>query len=308
MFREFLKGILIFTLVSGLAIVGPIAQSIDQTERIRVEVDAVNVLVTVNDKTTGEFIKSLDQSHFRVLEDGEEQRITNFSKQTNLPLTIALCVDTSSSVKLKLKFEKEAALDFLFTIMRPTDRALLAEFDTGVTLLHDFTSNPNDLAEEIKSLRAGGGTSLYDAIYLIAEQKMLYETGRRTLVVLSDGSDLTSTHTFEDALRMAQKAEAAIYALSTTRFGADIDHAGDNALKQLTTATGGRVFFPFSTAQLSKSFREIEEELRSQYNITYEPTRKVRDGTFRKLDVKVDWDNIEVRHRKGYFADPPDLH
>jgi len=274
----------------------------EMDDRIRVEVEAVNVLVTVIDSKDGKFIKDLNLEDFQVSEDGVPQQITNFSRQTGLPLTIAMCVDTSSSVKLKLEFEKEAALDFLFTIMRPTDRALLAEFDTGVTLLHDFTSNPNDLAEEIKNLRAGGGTSLYDAITLISEEKLLYETGRRVMVILSDGSDLTSTHTYDDALQMAQKAEATIYALSTTRFGADVDHEGDNALKQLTENTGGRVFFPFSAAQLSKSFREIEEELRSQYNIAYVPTNRKKDGTYREVTVKVNRGDLKVRHRKGYFA------
>ena len=271
-------------------------------ERITVEVDAVNVLVSVVDDQTGRFVTDLDISKFRVFEDDVEQEITNFSQQTNLPLTIAMCVDTSSSVKLKLKFEKSAALDFLHTVMRPTDRALLAEFDTGVTLLHDFTSNPNDLAEEIKNLKAGGGTSLYDAIYLVTEQKLLYESGRKTMIILSDGADLTSVHTFEDAMRMAQISEAAIYAVSTTRFGADIDHEGDNALKQLTESTGGRAFFPFSTNGLTESFTRINEELRSQYNLAYKPKNIRRDGTFRKIEVKIDHSDIRMRHRKGYYA------
>ena len=243
-------------------------------DRIRVQVEAVNVLVTVNGKNDGKFINDLEKSDFDVYENGIRQTITNFSRQTNLPLTIAMCVDTSSSVKVKLDFEKEAALDFLFTVMRPNDRALLAEFDTGVTLLHDYTSNPNDLAGEIKNLRAGGGTSLYDAVYLVSEEKMLHEKGRRTMVILSDGSDLTSTHTFEEALQMAQRAEIAIYAVSTTRFGADVDHEGDNALKQLAEATGGRVFFPYSSTDFAKAFSAIEQELRSQYNLAYVPIDK----------------------------------
>ena len=271
-------------------------------DRIRVRVEAVNVLVTVNDEDSGRFIKNLARSDFEVLENGVLQTITNFSQETNLPLTIALCVDTSASVKVKLDFEKEASLDFLFTVMRPNDRALLAEFDTGVTLLHDYTPNPNDLAEEIKNLRAGGGTSLYDAVYLISEQKMLHETGRRTMIILSDGSDLTSSHTFDDALQMAQKAEIAIYAVSTTRFGADIDHEGDNALKQLAEATGGRVFFPYSSTDFAKSFSAIEQELRSQYNLAYVPTDKARDGTFREITVKVRRGGVTVHHRKGYYA------
>jgi len=279
-----------------------LAQRRESEERITVEVDAVNVLISTTDKKTGNFITDLDRSRFKVYEDGIRQEITNFSKQTNLPLTIAMCVDTSSSVKLKLKFEKAAALDFLYTVMRPTDRALLAEFDTGVTLLHDFTSNPNDLVEEIKLLKAGGGTSLYDAIYLVTEQKLLYEKGRKALVILSDGADLTSVHSFEDALRMTQLSEAAIYAVSTTRFGAEIDHEGDNALKQLADSTGGRVYFPYSTSELSKSFTKIEQELRSQYNLAYKPRNTRKDGTFRGIKVEVDRDDITVRHRKGYYA------
>ena len=277
-------------------------QDEEAQDPIRVEVDAVNILVTVNDKDTGAFVTNLAPRDFSIYENGVRQRISNFSKQTNLPLTIALCVDSSSSVKLKLEFEKEAATDFLFAVLRPTDRALLVEFDTGVTLLHDFTSNPNDLLHEINSLRAGGGTSLYDAVYLVTEQKMLEEKGRKTLVILSDGSDLTSKRSFEEALQMAYKSEATIYAISTTRFGAEIDHKGDKLLKRLTESTGGTVFFPHSSNRLGPAFNTINEELRSQYNVAYVPKNKTKDGTFRKLEVKVRRDNIRVRHRKGYFA------
>ncbi len=268
----------------------------------RVEVEAVNVLVAVHDEKTGLFVTSLTVDDFEIYEDGARQEITNFSQQTGLPLTIALCVDTSASVKLKLGFEKEAAIDFLFSVVRPIDQALLLEFDTGVTLLHDFTSNPNDLVREIESLKAGGGTSLYDAVYLVSEQKMMQESGRKALVILSDGADLTSTHTFEDALRMAYRSEVAVYAISTTRFGADIDHEGDNALKQLTETTGGKAFFPFSTSQLGKAFSSIDQELRSQYNLAYVPTNRRPNGTLRKIRVKVVRKNVRLRYRKGYFA------
>ena len=268
----------------------------------RVEVEAVNVLVAVHNKKTGKFVTDLTAEDFEVYEDGVIQEITNFSQETELPLAIALCIDTSSSVKLKLAFEKEAAIDFLFSVVRPIDQALLLEFDTGVTLLHDFTSNPNDLVRGIESLKAGGGTSLYDAVYLISEQKMMYATGRKTVVVLSDGADLTSRHTFEDALRMAYLSEVAVYAISTTRFGADIDREGDNALKQLTEKTGGKAFFPFSNAQLNKAFKNIDQELRSQYNLAYVPTNGRRDGILRQIKVKVARKNSRIRHRKGYFA------
>ncbi len=268
----------------------------------RVEVDAVNVLAAVHDNETREFVTDLTKEDFQIYEDGVLQTITNFTQQTDLPLTIALCMDTSSSVRLKLDFEKEAATDFLYAVMRPSDRAMLVEFDTGVTLLHDFTSNPNDLVREINLLKAGGGTSLYDAVYLVAEQKMLNEPGRKTVVILSDGADLTSKHSFEEMLRMAYKAEITVYAISTTRFGADIDHEGDNALKQLTEVTGGTAFFPYSTDRLASAFQEVDQELRSQYNLTYVPTNKDRDGTFREIKVKVNRDGVRLRHRKGYFA------
>lgn len=277
----------------------------EQEESIRVEVEAVNILVTVHDKKTRKFITDLEINDFLVQEEGKKQYITNFSQQTNLPLTIALCVDTSASVKVKLAFEQEAAIDFLYSVMRTTDKALLLEFDTGVTLLHDFTSNPNDIVREIKSLRAGGGTSLFDAIYLISEQKMLEAKGRKVLLILSDGADLTSNRTFREALEMVYQAEVIIYALSTTRFGADIDHEGDNILRQLAESTGGKAFFPYSTQQLTSSFQEIDGELRSQYNLTYVPSNKRKDGRFREIKVRVFRDDITVRHRKGYFAPRP---
>lgn len=268
----------------------------------RVEVEAVNVLVAVHDEETRKFVTDLKREDFEIYEHGVRQEITNFTQETNLPLTIALCVDTSSSVKLKLDFEKQAAEDFLFSVMRPKDRALLVEFDTGVTLLHDFTSNPNDLIRAIDSLKAGGGTSLYDAVHVVSEQKMWGEPGRKIVVILSDGADLTSRHTFEEMLRMAYQAEVTVYGISTTRFGADIDRSGDNALRQLAESTGGRVFFAYSTKQLNEAFQEIDEELRSQYSLAYIPSGRVRDGTFQEIEVKIERDNVRMRHRKGYYA------
>jgi Ca-activated chloride channel family protein len=269
---------------------------------IRVQVKTVNILVSVHDKETGEFVKGLTKEDFKVYEGGRINPITNYVEETNLPLSIALCIDTSSSVRVKMEFEKEAATDFIYSVMRPKDQALLLEFDTAATLLHDFTSNPNDLTREIGRLRAGGGTSLYDAIYLISEQKMTGVQGRKAIVVLSDGADQTSEYQFEDALRASFQAEAAIYAISTTRFGADIDHEGDNALKQLSQNTGGRAYFPYSVAQLSAAFKAINKELRNQYSIAFTPIDGRDDGTFRKIRIKVKRKNSILYYRKGYFA------
>jgi Ca-activated chloride channel family protein len=300
------KLLLVFPVL--LLMTGLPSQDVAQEEDVpfRVEVDAVNVLATVHDKDTRKFVTDLSMEDFEVYEDGVLQSVTNFTQQIDLPLTIGLCVDTSSSVRLKLAFEKEAAVDFLYSVMRPFDRVALVEFDTGVTLIHDFTSNPNELIREIEQLKAGGGTSLYDAIYLVSEQKMLSQPGRKTVVILSDGADLTSKHTFEETLRMVYQAEVTIYAISTTRIGADVDHEGDNALKQLAESTGGRVFFPYSSNQLSEAFQEVDQELRSQYNLTYVPTNKRKDNKFREIKIKVSRKSVNIRHRKGYFAPDED--
>lgn len=291
----FLIGLLSFSFITG--------QSLTKTDGpIRVQVKTVNILVSVHDKETGEFVKGLTKEDFEVYEDGRLNPITNYTEENNLPLAIALCVDTSSSVRVKMEFEKEAATDFIYSVMRPKDQALLLEFDTAATLLHDFTSNPNNLTREIERLRAGGGTSLYDAIYLVSEQKMIGVQGRKAIVVLSDGADQTSEYQFEDALRAAFQAEAAIYAISTTRFGADIDHEGDNALKQLSQNTGGRAYFPHSVSQLSAAFKAINKELRNQYSIAFTPVDGRDNGTFRKIRIKVKRKNSILYYRKGYFA------
>lgn len=287
---------------AGVALCARAQSDGGEEDPIRVEVDVVNILVSVHEEKSGLFIRDLSPADFEIYEDGIRQEITNFVEETGLPLAIALCIDTSSSVRIKLKFEKEAATDFLFSVMTPRDKTLLVEFDTAATLLHDFTSNPNRLTQEIKRLRAGGGTSLYDAIYLVSEQKLKNVDGRKVLVILSDGADQTSISTYEEALREAFEAEAAVYAISTTRFGADVDHAGDNALRQLANKTGGRAYFPYSTGELSKAFNSINEELRNQYSVSYMPRNKKADGTFRKVRVKVRYPNKILFYRKGYFA------
>lgn len=273
-----------------------------QDPQIRVEVEAVNVFVTVTD-SKGRFITDLSKDDFVVYEDGAVQETTNFSRETNIPLHIGLLIDTSSSVRLKLDFEKEAARNFLYSVMQQRDRALLVEFDRGVTLVHDFTSSPSPLVEKMEDLRAGGGTSLFDAVYQVARDKMTADDVRKVLVVLSDGRDLDSSHSQAEALEMAQLSDAAIYAIGTTRFGADVDEEGEKSLKILAEETGGRAFFPYSANLLEAAFDRINEELRSQYSLTYVPTNKVQDGGYRtiKVNVRGPGDMI-IHHRQGYFA------
>jgi Ca-activated chloride channel homolog len=184
----------------------------DPGPQIRVEVEAVSLLVTVTDER-GRFVTDLREDQFEIRDEGVVQEITNFSHQTDLPLRIALLIDTSSSVRLKLDFEKQTATKFIHSLMRPRDQALLVEFDSGVSLLHDFTRRPDDIAREIRNLRAGGGTALIDALYTVSRDKMAERETRQTMVVVSDGRDLNSRRTVEEALEMVHRSRVTIYAV-----------------------------------------------------------------------------------------------
>ena len=275
----------------------------DQT--YRVSVDLVNIFCSVWDKNTNSFVTNLTREDFTVMEDEQKQEIRNFSRETNLPLTLALLIDTSQSVSPKLKFEQDAATNFFHSILRERDRAMLVEFDSGVTLVQDFTSDPNKMSTKIKSLRAAGGTALYDAIYLSCDEKLIREVGRKALVILSDGEDQSSKFTLEQAMEMALKAEATIFAISVNRggfFGVGPTKNGDRIMKQFAEETGGRAFFPFKVEELEDAFRQINQELRSQYNIGYLSTNTQRDGSYRKIEIKVPEKGVKLNYRKGYYA------
>ena len=275
----------------------------DQT--YRVSVDLVNVLCSVFDRDTNSFVTNLTRDDFSIYEDGKKQEIKNFARETNLPLTIAMLIDTSDSVAPKLKFEQEAAISFFLSVLREKDRALLMEFDTGVTLLQDFTGDPNKLAKEIRKLKAAGGTALYDAIYMACDEKLIRETGRKAIVILSDGDDESSDTTISKALEMALRAESTIFVISITKggfFGVQGSPEGDAAMKEITRETGGKVFFPFKLEELEDSFRQINQELRSQYSLGYYSTNTFRDGSYRKIDIKISDRNLKPNHRKGYYA------
>lgn len=271
----------------------------------RVSVDLVNVLCSVFDENTNAFVTSLIRDDFIVYEDGQRQKIENFSRETDIPLTLAMLIDTSTSVKPKLDFEKEAATSFFQSVLRENDRAMLVEFDSGVTLRQDFTNDPNKLATEINKLRAQGETALYDAIYLSCDEKLIRETGRKAIIILTDGEDQTSKHTLQQATEMALRAEAMIFAISVTKggfFGVSEDSAGDDTLLDLVKQTGGRVFFPFKVEDLYDTFRQIDQELRSQYSIGYTSTNSVKDGKYRKIEIKTKDGGYKLNFRKGYFS------
>ncbi len=280
----------------------PAATNQQPSSQIRVEVLEVNVLVTVLDKQ-GRFVTDLTKDRFSIEEDKAPQEITKFARETSLPLTVALMIDTSGSVRLKLDFEKRAASWFLNQIIQPDDQAMLVEFDTGATLLHDFTNRPSALVEELKGLRAGGGTALFDALYRVANEKMIGVSPRRVIVIVSDGDDLNSKRTLEEAVEQVQRSEAAIYAIGTAKFGASSEPGGEKILKTLSEQTGGTLFLPYSEEQFEGAFEKINEELRSQYSLTYVPTNRKMDQQFRQIKVRIKDDKgLTIRYKKGYFA------
>jgi Ca-activated chloride channel family protein len=275
----------------------------DQT--YRVSVDLVNIFCSVWDKTTNAFVTNLTKDDFAVYEDNQKQEIKNFIRETDLPLTIAMLIDTSQSVAPKLKFEQEAAISFFHSVLRDKDRAMIIEFDSGVTMVQDFTNDPNKLAKQIKTLKAAGGTALYDAIALTCDEKLIREIGRKAIIILSDGEDQSSRATLEQALELALKAEATIFTVSVNRggfFGVGDTKNGDRIMKQFSEETGGRPFFPFKVEDLEDSFRQINQELRSQYNIGYLSNNTKRDGSYRKVEIKIAEKGLRISYRKGYYA------
>jgi len=282
----------------------PAPQQKRDEQTLSVNVDLVNVLFTVADKR-GKFIPELKRENFRVFEDGRPQTISNFSADTNLPLTVALLIDTSGSVRDRLQFEQQAAIEFFrSTLIRGKDRAILISFDSGVDLLQDFTDDPDQLAKSMGNMRAGGGTSLFDAMYLAAKEKLPAHEGRRILVVITDGDDNSSRITLTESLESAQRNDVVIYAISTNAagVGGNRSQRGDKILKTFTDATGGRTFAPQKLEDLSANFRDIAAELRAQYALAYQSTNLLRDGAFRRIRVEPADKRYVVRTRSGYYA------
>lgn len=281
------------------------SQPEQQKPKIQVTVNLVNVLFSVTNNKH-QLVTGLTKNDFRVLEDNKPQTITFFGQQSNLPLRIGILVDTSNSVRERLRFEKESAIDFLNAVLRPgEDQAFLVAFDVEPQLLQDYTDDTGKLSEAIRELQAGGGTGLFDALYYACKEKMIYVPEpqpylRRVLIVLSDGRDNESQHSLDEALAMAQRAEAIIFAISTNRSG--ITDRGDRVLKYLAQQTGGRAYFPFQASDLAGAFQQIAKELRSQYSLAYVSTDTAHDGTFRRIRIEPLKKGLHVTTRAGYFA------
>ena len=274
---------------------------------IRRRVDEVNVIFTVTDKH-GRFVKDLIKDDFRVLDDKmPQQQVVNFRRETDLPLRVGLLIDASNSVRDRFKFEQAAAIEFLNQIIRPHhDRAFVVGFDTTPEITQDFTESTELLSRGVRSLRPGGGTALYDALYFACRDKLAKagpENGevRRAIILLSDGEDNQSHVTREEAIEMAQKAEVIVYPISTNVSG--MKGHGDKVLERIADATGGRSFFPFKVEDVANAFTEIQEELRSQYSLAYRPADFKRDGRYHSIEILAHKQkSLHVRSRRGYYA------
>ena len=315
--RRFLTGLVIVLALSGLAVgqrgqkpatpaprqVAPGGSSGDD-QTLSINVDLVNILFPVVDRK-GKFVTNLKKEDFKVFEDDKVQAITNFTSESDLPLTMALLVDTSGSIRDKLKFEEDAAIEFFYsTLQRGKDKALLISFDSGVDLLQDFTDDPEKLASEIRKIRAGGGTSLYDAVYLAVNKKLSGQGGRRIVILITDGDDNSSRISLTEALESAQRNDTTIYSISTNStafFGSKEQERGDKTLQKFSDETGGRMFRPLKNEDLAASFVNIREELRSQYQIGYRPSNANMDGSFRRIRVDVTDRRYKARARSGYY-------
>jgi VWFA-related protein len=274
--------------------------------KIIVRTEEVNVVFTVTDKH-GKRITDMKQNEFSFTDDNKPPaEIRSFHAETNLPLQVGLLVDASSSVRDRFKFEQESAIEFLNqTIRLHYDSAFVVGFDATPEITQDFTDNTDLLAHGVHELRPGGGTALYDALYYACREKLLKAPKgtpvRRAIILLSDGEDNQSHVTREEAIEMAQRAEAIVYTISTNVSGTK--NPGDKVLERIADATGGRPFFPFQIRDVANAFAEIQDELRSQYAVSYKPADFKSDGHYRTIEIVAnDRKNFRVRARRGYYA------
>jgi len=279
----------------------------DQAETvIRRIVNEVNVVFTVTDKH-GHYVKDLKKNDFKVIDDSlPAAEIRSFHNETDLPLRVGLLVDASNSVRDRFKFEQESAIEFLNQTVRPKyDAAFVVGFDVTPEVTQDFTDNTEMLSRGVRALRPGGGTAMYDALYFACRDKLIktQATGplRRAIILLSDGDDNQSHVSREEAIEMAQRAEVIVYTISTNVTGTRSKF--DKVLERIADATGGRAFFPFQLTDVANAFVEIQDELRSQYALSYKPAEFKTDGRFHSIEILAqNHKNLRVRSRRGYYA------
>lgn len=305
-------------------------QQSSQSPRIVRNVNLVDVLFSVLNRRQ-KLVTDLSKQNFKVFDDGVEQNISSFSQPTDLPLRVGVLLDTSNSIRDRLTFEQESAIEFLYNVIRPEkDQAFLMTFDDGPQLIQDFTDDPGKLRDVILKQRAGGGTALYDAVTQACQHlmndspmpKVPNPEVRRVLVMISDGDDNLSDRSRGQAIEMAERAGVIVYSISTSTEWVTLDEEqdpqqranrkyhltdGDKNLQQMADETGGRAFYPYRVDDLGQSFLDIGDELRHQYSLAYSPSGRSEDGKFHNVVIKVDRKDVQVRSRKGYFAiaNPP---
>lgn len=293
---------------------------------IPVRVNLVDVLFTVLDRRN-KLVPTLEKQDFKVLDDNVGQDIRYFSRQSDLPLRIGMLLDTSNSIRDRIKFEQDAANNFLFSVLRRgKDEAFVMTFDDEPQVVQAFTPDTGKLRDQILRTRAGGGTAVYDAIYQACEQELSHpprppgdqpDVVRRVMILISDGEDNLSMHTRAEAIEMAQRSSVVIYTISTSTQWVTLDDPnkersgnrkyhlteGDKILQALAEETGGRAFYPYHVDDLDQSFQDIGDELRNQYSIAYNPSTHSLDGRYHKIRIEVpEHKGYQVRARKGYFA------
>jgi VWFA-related protein len=274
---------------------------------IKVQVNEVNLIFTVTDKK-GRFITGLQRQNFGLLDDGRPpEAVLGFTQQTNLPLRVGIMLDTSSSIRQRFQFEQDSAIEFLLQVLHLNDKAFVEGFDISTDVAQGFTNNVDLLNQGIRKLRPGGGTALYDSLYKTCRDQMLDlpEPGsvRRALILVSDGDDNYSRAQESDAIKMCQRANTIVYAISTNV--SPSRDKGDDVLKAISEATGGQAFYPTKIEDVAVGFHNIEQELRSQYSLVYRPADFRQDGSFRTIYLQALDPRYHVRAQKGYFAPKP---
>jgi Ca-activated chloride channel homolog len=288
----------------------------DPQSTVRIPVRRVRLPITVTDKK-GNFVPGLTQNDFVILEDKVRQTIETFSDDLalNMPIYVAVLMDTSPSTAGKLKFQQESAMNFIQTVVKARkDRVLFGTFDDEITLLQDFTDKLDLLDKAVYSVKKSGKqTALFDAIWQFCDEKMRSVPGRRVLLLVTDGEDTYSRANIRDAISIAQRTETTIFAISTkagflaTVPGVEAGQVADKKdrdLQTLAEETGGAAFFTGDMLSLERAFNRISKELRAQYLVTYDPTNKVYDGKFRKIEVKLaeGRGDLKVKTKEGYPA------
>ena len=271
----------------------------------RTTVNEVSLIFTVNDRH-GHYIPNLNQSDFALLDDQKAPaKVNSFHQQINLPLRVGIVIDASSSIRSRFKFEQQSATEFLLQVLRAkNDRAFVMGFDVAPTVTTNWTNDQDALETGINKLSPGGGTALFDAVYVACRDKLMTERGpepfRKAMILISDGNDNVSRVYLPEAIKECERAETIIYAISTNWTPSRGE--GDKVLQELAEQTGGEVFFPPSVEDMATSFKDIEEELRSQYALVYTPADFKTDGSFRTIYLYCYDRRYQVRARKGYFA------